>query len=508
MYPIQRLFSNRKEIALPHEPTKDQLDSYLSTKGFGVQDFGSYLSDIINIHSGGGGWQGVFQFQEDYVERLTDTLYNRGKKGGYQELSRLALTNPYASACIGTISEMISGIKWTMIREMPSGRKIENPNHPLLKLFMDPGLYDTRGTYRTRQSLFEPIIHHLYFAGELFIQLNNNDEPEIREIATGKTQMMMMNERNRQRPLTFTIIHPRSFQNFVRDTTGTIVGYEFRIHRGEMVSKDPMYISTDQVLHIKKYNCENEERGLPRISGAYTSLVQARMAAMWNTNLSKTGGRVQGFFSPKGMRPGQQLSKEKVRSIEAYLDETLRERQDRNLPMVMSGAMEYLANTVTPREADFMENDKLNGRKICSAMKVPSILAGDVDSQGLGGGTVMKAAEKFLWKNCLLPILNDFVEEININIASRYNDGYKLYFDTNQIEALQEETDTRSKWIHRSVGGPWRTQNEARKLEGLEKLDEEKYDLLVEKPNKNTERDDMRSDYDRDNEGENPNARN
>ena len=169
--------------------------------------------------------------------------------------------------------------------------------------------------------------------------------------------------------------------------------------------------------------------------------------------------------------------------------------------------MEYLANTVTPREADFMENDKLNGRKICSAMKVPSILAGDVDSQGLGGGTILKAAEKFLWKNCLLPILNDFIEEININVANRYGDGYKLWFDRQQIEALQEEADTQSKWVHRSVGGPWRTQNEARELEGLPRLEEPEYDKLVEKQSTNPERDDMRSDYDRDNEGENPNNR-
>ena len=326
MLPIQSLFRNRP-APVPQE--KDALEQFTATKGFSLTDFGSYVGEVISHYGGQGGWRGIYEFQQDHFERLTDTLFNA--KGEYSELSNLTMTNPYASACISTISDTISGIEWTMARETATGKRIENKDHPLLKLFEEPGLYDTPGTKRTRQSLFEPIIHHLYFAGEFFIQLGNKPEAGLEQVANGRVGLMNL-KRTTERPLTFTILHPRTFQRFIRDTNHRIVGYEFRLRKGGKLS-EPMYLSTNQVLHIKKYNSDDEERGAPRIKGAYTSLVQARMASMWNTNLSKTGGRVQGFFSPKGLKPGAQLSREKVKAIESYLDETLRERQDRNLPM-------------------------------------------------------------------------------------------------------------------------------------------------------------------------------
>lgn len=462
-------------------------DAFLRTKGFGIDDFSSYVSDILGGASGAGGWSGDYRLQSDYFNRLTETLGMMGRTGRYHELASLTLSNPYGSACIRHIAEAMSSLKFEMIRVTDQGKIYKRPSHPFLSLLERPGEYDIPGTKRTILSIMEPVVQHLHFGGELFLLL-------------GDSSMSMGNP-----PRTLTIMHPKEFAGFQRNDNNTVTDYKFRVMRGG--KKLDMTYNTSQMVMIKRYNTWDEERGLPLACGAYMSLVQSRMAARWNMNLSKTGGRVVGYFSPRGMKPGSQLSREKVKAIEAYLDEQLRERQDSNLPMVMSGAFDYLANTITPREADFMENDKLNGRKVCSSLKVPSILVGDLDMQGLGGGSAWKGAEKLLWRGCLLPLIQDFIQEVNLNVASRWNDGYYLNVDLTEIDALQE--DIRDKWtrIHLAVGRPWLTPNEARKLTGFSEEDGDEYKKLEPSTTRALTRTDRRSDYERDNEGENPNNR-
>ena len=497
------------QAVVPAEPELDPLDQYFATKGFTSTDLGSYFGDLAEIYSGGGGWQGVYQFQSDYFQRLTDTLHH--KDGSYSKIAKLVLGNPIANSCLRLIAESISSLNFKMIRETQDGKLIEANDHPILKLLRQPGLYDVPGTMRTQLSLWERMTHHFHFAGEVFVLLGN--ERTEKELIRMERGYMNLRESKRHRPGTFTILHPRWFRNFIRDPHERIVGYEFGVRQNNKIST--LRVTANQVLHIKRYNCDCEDRGLPLAYGAYKSLVQSDMATTWNTNLSKTGGRSPGYFYPQGMKPGKQLSTEQVEAIEKYLDERLRTRQDQNLPMVMSGAMEYVENKITPREADFMENDKLNQRKIASAMKVPSILAGDVDSQGLGGGSGTKHAEKLLWRNCLLPIVHDFVQEINYNLVPRFGDRYLMVLDVEGIEALEEDLDKKWQRIHRAVGGPWLVPNEARRLTGWELRDGQPdpetglsvFEMLGTKKTAKNERDDSRSDYERDNESENVNER-
>ena len=472
------------------EPYFNEVDEYLQTeKGFSLGDFSSYMSDLFAAHSGAGGWIGDYRLQTDYFERLTETLSNLGQTGNkYHALASLTLSNPYGMACIRHIAECMSSLDFNMIRKYESGRINERPTHPLLNLLERPGVFDIPGTKRTILSIMEPVVQHLHFGGELFLLLYDNPAH-----VNGP-------------PRTFTIMHPHDFREFIRNDNNMIVGYRFSVKKGNHTA-DVTY-NTKQMVMIKRYNTWDSERGLPLACGAYTPLMQMRMAAKWNTNLSKTGGRIQGYFSPKGLKPGAQLSREKVKSIEKYLDDQIRERQESNLPMVMSGAMEYLANTVTPREADFMDNDKLNGRKVCASLKVPSILVGDLDMQGMGGGSAWKGAEKLLWRGCLLPLIRDFIKEINLNVASRWGDGYELSVDLSQIEALKEDLKDLYTAYSIALGKkPWLVPNEVRKKTGFTEEDGDEYKKLEQAPNSTITRLDSRSDYGRNNEGETPNNR-
>ncbi|MCY3487142.1 MAG: phage portal protein [Bacteroidetes bacterium] len=488
------LFVNRKADAPPEveEYTTDlqrRANQEAMAKGFTLRDFGSYVADLIQHTSGGGGWDGIYEFQSDFVRRLTDTLKNEG--GSYQEMASLVIGNSTAKTCLDIIAQNISSIKWEMVRTTAGGEKIVAPDHALLRLFQDPGLYDAGETKRTKLSLWEPIVHHLHFGGEVFIQLGNRP---------------LNDDGGRRSPLTFTILHPRWFKKFIRDEANRVTGYRFDVERGG--HETPVFLSTNQVLHWKRYHCGNEERGLPLAQGARMSLMQAAMAAQWNLNLSKSGGRQQAILSPKGLKPGKELPPEVLESVEKYLDEMFRRRQFENLPLLLSGAFEYIAANVTPRDADFQENDKANTRKISSGFKVPSILVGDVDSQGLGGGSALKQAEGILWRNCLLPILDDFVEEINLNLAPRFGDQYFLEYDKNQIDALQENLDKKTTRIHRATGKPWMTPNEAREQMGMsQRTDQEEFEKLGTQGTRDSERDDSRSEHPRNNEAENPNER-
>ena len=488
--------------------------SAAARRSWSASSYEGYLSSLNQQYSGAGGFRGdYYRTYENYFDRLLDASGEGG--ANYLTLAKRALRNPYGAACTRKISETLSEIELEAYRITDEGEREVNKDHPVFRLLHGP-----RG-HRTPLSIMEPIVHHLHFGGELFIW---------RGVAKSEGSL---------RPLSFELISPSRFQRFIYKGSepagfmnkitaatykavpdGRIVGYEFRSMNASQNDEAMMsYIrsgtgtegsfvaSLDTMMHAFRYNPWRPLRGLPLIESAHMSLVQSMMTAHWNINLGKTGGRIPGYFMPEGMKPGRSISKEERARIEADFDTRAAERQAANKPMVMSGNMRFTDANITPREADFLESDKYNGRKICTVFRTLPILVGDVESVGLGGGSGLKGAERIFYLTALLPFLDTLLCEFNQGIMSRFNDGYKLGYNRTKIEAIQEDMDKLYKRLHAGCDGAFMTINDARVLAGMEKLTgDPKYDQIRE-PKANLKLDTGdRADRDRD-EDENPNER-
>ena len=415
----------------------------------------------------------------DWFSRLIDINQFQGDSFTYEFLSKLALKNPFGFSCTRKLKDALASIELEVYRTTRDGRQINNPRHSIIDLFRGPD-----GT-RPYHHIIEQVVHHLHFGGELFIYMT---------IARSEGTM---------RPLSFDLISPARFNRFIRKGTneprgfkisreryaripqGGVVGYEFKSAvddnvYGSVQTERSFIASVDNVIHVKCYNPYQPSRGLPIVTGCYDALVQAKMTALWNTNLGKTGGRIPGFFMPEGLKPGTQLTPQQRDQIERDFDSRATERQAKNRAMVMSGAMKFVEANVSPREAEFLKNDQYNGRKICAVFRTPPLLVGDVESVGLGGGSGTKSAEKSYYMTTVLPFLDCYLEELNYGIMSRFDDRYRIGYNRNKIEALQEELDKRDKRLAVACGGAFMTPNDARVAAGLEPLPDPAYDELRE----------------------------
>ena len=274
-------------------------------KAWDPSDYSSYISNLAEQYGVPGGYSGLpAAFVDDAFSTLIDVLPSSGR-GLYGQLRDLTLTNPFGFACIRKISESLSDIEWEAYKIRGDGSRHVKPKHPIFDLLKG------RDGRRTMLSLIEPLVYHLYFGGELFVYMTTaRSEGSLRPLSVD-----IISPDNFEEFIRKGVNEPRGFANFIRPDTyrrsrpGSIVGYTFSSTKESnddvlnwVVEKNRDYSENlwgtiDQVLHIKRFNPKTPNRGLPLASGAYVPLIQARMAARWNTNLSKTGGRVVGFFT-------------------------------------------------------------------------------------------------------------------------------------------------------------------------------------------------------------------
>lgn len=479
-------------------------------KGWSASEIGGggYMAAVGSAQYGYDGAYGHFyQIQQDYFERLLDTGSDVAGKG-YLALSKSALSNPFGMACMRRIVESLSEIELQAVKELPNGNREVSEYHPMLELMYANG--------RTPMEFISPMLHHLHFAGEVFMYRPMSfTSSTYRPFELGYIC-----------PSTFKdfiykgIDEPQGFQNVISSETydkvppGGVVGYKFSAGKnaGGLFNEhfsdwDGHFKSIDNCIHFHRFNPWSIMRGLAMVEAAHMTLTQAHMAARWNRNLAKTGGRMPYYVVPEGLRPGDAITPEQREQIEEDMDHKFRERQEKNLPIVLTGNMKVVEGNVSPREADFLEGDKYNGRKICAVFRVPPILAGDVDSVGLGGGSGTKSALKDLYQDTMLPLLNAILDGLNYKIMRYWNDGYKLSYNRNAIDALQEDLEKRDKRLVLACGGPFRTINETRVLAGLEPLGPE-YDIIKEPKAPAGGKQDEDKDEDRDQSGRESNNQN
>lgn len=454
---------------------RDRIRGAIKGWSAGQVGAGGYFGSQAQQQYGYDGAYGHFyQLQNDYFVRLLDT--GNEQKVTYQTLSKAALQNPIATACIRLIVESLSEIELEAVKENTGGDRDVATDHPIMELLFCNG--------RTLIDFLEPLLMHMHYGGEIFlhrpIALTGSEYRPLGLDTICPSKFIGFIYKGIDEPQGFSrLIRGDVYRNVV---PGGIVGYRFHRsqNRGMLVDDDCNVQSIDTCKHYYRYNPFQEYRGLPLVYGAGSSLNLIQMGMNWNTNLARTGGRIPGFMTPEGLKPGQSITPEQRTRIEADFDRRIRERQERNLPMVLSGTMKYVDSNITPRDADWLNSEKHGGRKICAAHRVPPILVGDVDSVGLGGGSGTKSANKNLYLTCLLPLLDIILGYLNSGVVAELGDDYRLCYNRDRIDALQEEEEKRDKRLVGACGGPFMTVNEARINAGLDPMEGEEYDIIRE----------------------------
>lgn len=385
-------------------------------------------------------WQAIKTVYSSSTTRLSAWWQGLTASWGstsYSKLSQRAYRNPTAARALRLVSQLMASVPFVALVDEEGTMESD---HEMVKLLERPNARSSAGFF------FSKIVTHLYCGGELFIRrIAPESGPNAgKPTAAGGS---------------LSLISPANFTGFTKDGAGQITGYRFTS------GGKTLRLSTDECLHVRIYNPTNEERGMPLLLGAARALEQVEAADDWNKSIAEGGGRIPGYFTPK-LEDGKQLSSEQVERAQEQADQATRDRRQKHLPQVLSGAFDYQAASMTLKDADFLQANEANERRIASVIGIPPTLLGDEKSSSLtdaGVDSEVRAA----YLLTVLPLVDFVFGELNEWLSDVYG-GARLGYDRDQIEALATDVNEMYRRYALAAGGPFISVDEAREANGFE----------------------------------------
>lgn len=244
--------------------------------------------------------------------------------------------------------------------------------------------------------------------------------------------------------------------------------YEYRPKDGQLVNLKPEEVVVHRFPHP-----DDDFAGLTPLASVRNEINALIEASKWQATTLKN------LAVPAGI-----LSLEKFHLLDPETKKQVREDFSSKFAGAVnagktffSGAeARYTPLATTPRELDWINSDAAMMRKVCAAMRVPSILLGDPAQTTYANYEQARAA---FYEQTIIPLARHFTEEYNFGFFNRYGDGVAIEVDYSEIDALGEnETE---KYTRLSLAD-WLKIDEKREQCGYEPLPDGEGDALNAAP--------------------------
>ena len=357
------------------------------------------------------------------LEQFGDNLFTNATKSGQAVTYDSALTLSAVWAAISIISDIVATFPFQVVERTEHGRQLAG-FHPLYNV-----IHRNPNDKMTSVSFRAAMMHRALTRGEAFIWIHR--EPDERdtwlEIVDNDEVEVRQDERR--------------------------VYYDVR-GRGTVQSYD--------MIHIKGFTLDGV-RGLSPIA-YHKETIGAGVSGGAFAGEMMSNGITQKVYAST---PGNQPTEDQV----DYLSKILRRKFGRNttgntdgIP-VLFGGMELKPISITPEDAQFLEQRKFNVAEVARIFRVPPHLIGDVDRSTSWGSGIEQQNIAFV-QYCLLPWIKSIEQEFDTKLfkeADKARFGVKLTVDG----LLRGDIATRSAHYHNMVNDGIFLVNEVRKMEGM-----------------------------------------
>lgn len=332
-------------------------------------------------------------------------------------------------ACVRMLSEVVGSLPLQLYRDTENGREIAK-DHPLYRvLHRKPNQYQTAVEFR------ETMMMHLALYGNAYAVIDRNGKGDVVSLLplySGTMDVSLLED-------------------------GSVV-YEYHTDKGVMV------YAPENILHIKLFG-PGVTVGLSPLSYARNAL---GMAASIETHTNK-------FFA-NGARPGGILTMDKVLTPEQrnLLQEKFAEMRAGNdnafKLMLLEAGMEYKPVTLSPEDAQMLQQWSFGIDEICRFFRIHPLLIGSTDKASTWP-TSSEQQDLFFLKYSLRPYLTRWEQSISDKLLTPKDRADGIYAEFSIEGLLRADSAARSAFYSTMVQNGLMTRNEVRKRENLPAVD-------------------------------------
>lgn len=248
---------------------------------------------------------------------------------------------------------------------------------------------------------------------------------------------------------------PSARMTMQRGERQDVVGWSYKAGKGE-----PVPYAAQDVVYFRMPHPTDPLDGMPPLSAAARSVDLSNEARKWNMSLLANGARPSGVFKVEGRMDDEsyQRAKEDIRR-------ELGGSSQAGVPLLLEGGASWEQIGFSPDTMSWGDLILRTAREVGLVYHMPAQLMGDETSTTYSNYRVAVAAA---WRDAVLPLADMLRDEMNVQLVPDYGEGLRLDYDSDNIEALAEDTSTLWDRLTKAVNAGIVTRNEARAALGYE----------------------------------------
>jgi HK97 family phage portal protein len=344
------------------------------------------------------------QFRAQPVISLQSVGQPQWTPRNYAALAREGFAgNAIGYRCVRMIAEAASSVPLLLYKD---GKELSS--HPLLQLLQRPN------PAQTGRDLIENIVSYLMVAGNSYIEVSKlNGAP--RELVCLRPDRVKL----------------------VAGANGWPDGFDYSVYGSST------RIAPENVLHLKLFNPLDDYYGQSPLEAAQRSIDAHNAASGWNKAMLDNAARPSGalvFAASEG-----RLTNEQFERIKTELETAHQGAANAGRPLILEGGLDWKEMGYSPKDMEFTETKSSAAREVALAFGVPPMLLGLP-----GDNTFANYAEanRTFWRQCVVPILGRVTEALTNFLGPDFEQGLKLSFDLDQVEALAPDRDALWKRVN------------------------------------------------------------
>jgi len=337
-----------------------------------------------------------------------DTGHEVSRPKNYKQFAEEGYeTNAIVYSCIEAISNTAAEPRLLAVRVRMDGSEEELPNsHPLVQLLTYPN---------EEQGIFE-------FVEEMLVFLSVAGNAYVHKLWTGARDVKQL-----------VLVRPDRM-SIIPGTQRRVDGYVYKI------GEERYRLDLLEVIHHKMPHPTNDLYGLAPIQVLAREIDDDNLASDFIGTFLRNMCVPFGVWKVRGVR----LKEEQYE----HLTEMIMRRFGRKgakgewghgKPLIIDEDAEYQQMATTPQAMVFPELRRISEARIHAVFGVPPILTGSLTGLERATYANYKEAVQAFWMDTMLPIYRRVESTLTRGLRPHFGDDIKIYFDTSNIAALQED---------------------------------------------------------------------